>query len=136
MSNEQFEKCKKTMFKKGQLPKNTFPNDGVITIRHVHPDSNNTKSYKWIRISLGKWKLLHKHIWEHINGPVPKNHCLWFKDGNSMNCVIENLELITRAENARRNHNKFLAYPEELKSTIKVISKINKKLKEHGTKQS
>ena len=29
--------------------------------------------------------------------------CLWFKDQNTLNTDLDNLELITRAENMRRN---------------------------------
>ena len=47
-----------------------------------------------------------------------------FKDKNPMNCVIENLEIITRKENMNRNtiHN----YPTEVKQLIKLNSKLKK----------
>ena len=50
------------------------------------------------------WKLLHVLNWERANGrPLPAGHCLVFRDRNRQNCEASNLELITRAENMRRN---------------------------------
>jgi hypothetical protein len=91
----------KTEFKKGQLPKNTL-SDGVITIRHKKGDNH---PYQFIRIGLSKWVFLHRHIWQQANGPIPKDSVVIFKDGNTLNCVLDNLEMITKAENARRNVN-------------------------------
>lgn len=103
MSPEQIEKTKATRFKKGHLPHNSVGvKDGDISIRHDHPDRNE-RPYKYIRLSLGKWYPLHQHLWEDKNGKLPKGHCLWFRDGNTMNVKLINLELITRKENMRRN---------------------------------
>lgn len=93
-----------TRFKKGQLPHNAVGfKDGDITIRHDHPDRGAGHAYKYIRLSLGIWKPLHTHLWEQKNGKVPPGHCLWFRDGNSLNCELDNLELITRKDNRIRN---------------------------------
>lgn len=103
MCKEAIARTKSTRFKKGQLPHNAIGfKDGDISIRHDHKDRNG-KAYKYIRLSLGKWYPLHQHRWEKKNGKLPKGHCLWFKDGNTLNCTLKNLELITRAENMRRN---------------------------------
>ena len=93
--------CEVSWFKKGQLPKNTLA-DGVITIRHKKGDNH---PYQFIRIGQAKWVFLHRHIWEQAKGPIPKDSVVIFKDGNTLNCVLDNLELITKAENARRNIN-------------------------------
>lgn len=101
MSKEAQERSRTTTFKKGHLPKNTL-RDKVITIRYDHKNRGGA-AYKYIRISLGKWMPLHKYYWEEKHGPIPAGHCLWFKDGNSLNCDLSNLELITRGENLARN---------------------------------
>lgn len=88
-------------YKKGNIPHNT-KYDGAISIRTMTSKGRRYK-YKWIRISKGVWKLLHKHLWEKENGPVPEGHCIWFKDGDRLNAKIENLELITMEESAKRN---------------------------------
>lgn len=98
MTDEAIERTAKTRFRKGQLPHNAAPRDGEVRIRDV-----NRRPYKFIRISLAKWVLLHKHLWEQINGPVPAGHCLRARDGDSLNADPSNWELITRRENHIRN---------------------------------
>jgi transcriptional regulator with XRE-family HTH domain len=102
MSAEAIERTKATRFKKGNVPGNAKENDGAITLRQDHPERGGSPYY-YIRISLGKWKPLHQHKWEEKNGPVPKGMCLWFIDQNTLNTDPDNLELITRAENMKRN---------------------------------
>src|SRR5574338_873151 len=82
-------------FKKGSVPKNTKPK-GTVTMR---PHKRSGEKYLYIKISNNNWKLLHQYNWELVNGPVPKKHVLRFKDKNTLNCNIENLELITQAKN-------------------------------------
>lgn len=127
MSKEVYEKCKGTMFKAGHLPHNAIGfKNGDISIRQTHPNKGG-RSYKWIRIGSGKWDLLHKVNWEEKNKKVlPANHCLWFKDGNTMNCNPSNLELITRQENLRRNRTAFLDASPELRTAQTLIKKLNK----------
>lgn len=103
MSAEAIERTKATRFKKGQLPHNSYNEVGKITIRYDHPDRKGGKIYKYICLELGKWKSLHVYNWEKKHGKVPKGHCLWFIDGDTLNAEPENLELITRAENMQRN---------------------------------
>lgn len=93
-----------TQFKKGQDPKNTLY-DGCITIRRDHVKERNGRPYKWIRLAKGKWELYHRWLWVQKNGPIPAGHIVTFKDGNSLNADYSNLQMITMAENARRNYN-------------------------------
>ena len=109
----------RTTFKKGNLPPNTL-HDGMITIR---ADSKTKRVYKWIRISLGKWQMLHVYNWEQVHGKLPKGKILAFK-GSTDDCSIDNLLLITRAENMKRNS--IQRYPEEIKQTIRVLTKLKK----------
>lgn len=103
MTPEQIEKTKATRFKKGQMIHNEAK-DGNIRIRHSHK-SRNLPPYKWIRISKGKWEMLHVHNWEKEHGPVPKGNIIVFRTRDTMNCELDNLEMITRAEHAIRNSN-------------------------------
>lgn len=103
MSPDAIKKTSATRFKKGHLPHNAVGfEDGDITIRHDHPGRGGFPYY-YIRLSLGKWKPLHSYKWEQVHGAIPKGHCLWFIDGNPLNVELSNLELITRAENMKRN---------------------------------
>lgn len=126
MSDEVYEKVYPSCFKKGHEPANTLYH-GAITIRH----EKSGRPYKYIRISNGVWKPYHQFIWEQERGKVPPRHCLWFKDGDSLNCVVENLEVITRGENAIRNKFKVHLMPKEIEDVIRMKIKLNKKIKEH-----
>jgi HNH endonuclease len=111
-----------TIFKKGNLPHtNTF--DGNITIRL----DNKGRLYKHIRLSKAVWQKYHQYIWEQENGKIPNGMLVVFKDKNSMNCSIENLELITRKENMARNS--IQRYSPELIQTIKILANVKSKLK-------
>lgn len=108
-----------TRFKKGNLPHTTLQ-DGAVTVR---VDSRGVP-VKHIRIDQGKWEYLSRHTWRQHYGEIPAGHYIVHKDGDTMNCNIENLECISRAENMRRNT--IHRYPEDLKATIKLISKLEK----------
>lgn len=88
--------------------------------------------YIWIRVDqvnphTGQaWRYLMKHrvVWEAANGPIPKNMIVTFKDDNRQNCAIDNLELISRAENCRRNKLQYMDAPEEVRPSIKALAKL------------
>lgn len=124
MSPELYKKCAPTMFKKGNKPHNTKA-DGEISIRK----DKNGHEYQYIRVSLGKWELLHRHIWEKANGPIPENHNVVFIDKNHLNCELSNLELISNEELMERNT--IQRYPKELQTTIKAVSKLTKHIQHH-----
>lgn len=92
--------CEKGWFKKGSQPWDTLPVGTVLT---------KTDGYLWKKIDekpgswLQNWKQLHLLIWEEANGPVPEGYCVIFKDGDRRNCALENLALVTLAENAVLN---------------------------------
>ncbi len=90
----------KSEFKKGNLPANTLY-DGAISIRK---DSKSGRPYKYIRVAQSKWELLHRQVWIKAKGKIPAKHLVAFIDGNTLNCELDNLELITCAENLRRNN--------------------------------
>lgn len=128
MSSEVYSKVKSTMFKKGQQPINTKADGDIVTRKNTNAWGKKTY-YKWIRISKANWKMLHVVLWENKHGPIPKGMIIVFKDKNSLNVTLENLELITRSENMKRNtiHN----LPPELKQTVKVLSSFKRKIKKH-----
>lgn len=75
-----------------------------------------------------RWKSAHLILWEEINGPVPAGHIVVFKDRNTQNIEIGNLELVTRAENMRRNT--IHRYPPELKETIRQLGRLKRAISE------
>jgi len=134
MSMEAIENTKATRFQKGQLPSNTKEKDLIVSIRPNRHGIN----YKFIRISIGKWIPLARYNWKQIHGPIAFNMKISHKDGDPMNCQIENLELITPGELMKRNtlHN----YPIDIKKTIQLggilTRKINSKTKQINEKQN
>lgn len=84
----------KTQFKKGSLPHNHKP----IGAERPDRDGYIYKKVADTRNKKNDWKMVHVLLWEQHHGEVPKNHAVVFRDGNKQNIVIENLELVTRAE--------------------------------------
>jgi hypothetical protein len=125
MSPEKIEKTKATRFKKGHIPKNA-KEDGIITIR---TDTKSKIKYQYIRLALGKWQELHRYNWVKKNGPIPEGMIIAFKDRNSLNADIENLEMITLEENMRRNT--IHQYTPEIQTALKVLNKVKRKIKLH-----
>lgn len=119
MKPETYAKVKRTFFKKGQHPVNAKW-DGYERIAK--------DGYIEVRIRPGKFMPKHRYIWEQANGPVPPDKILVFKDGNQKNITLDNLELITRKENMLRNS--IYRFPPELVSTIKLVSKLKRKINE------
>lgn len=126
MTKEQVAKFKANQFKKGQLPHNTKTN-GTISVR----TDKAGRKIKWIRISKRNWERLHILNWITTNGPIPKGYVVAFKTTDTMNAEVSNLKLITMEENM--NGNSIHRYPEELKSTIRVLSKLKKTLQNEPT---
>lgn len=78
-----------------------------------------------------RWKAVHALNWEAAHGPIPKGYLVVFRDGDRTNTALENLELISRIENLRRNSVHSL--PPELASLCllkgSVTRQINKRAK-------
>lgn len=90
MSVEVYEKCSKTMFKKGHPPHNYRPvgselitKDGYIVVKTKEPNI---------------WQSKHVVLWEQHNGPLPENHKVIFLDGDRQNIKIENLKMVSADE--------------------------------------
>lgn len=127
MSKAAIRRTMATRFKKGQLPKNTR-SDFEITIRK---DRRNVK-YQYIRVKLGVWTPLHRFIWEMINYPISGKMNLVFKDHDTLNCELKNLELLTDAQLMKRNsyHN----YPEPIARTIQLSGALTRQINKHVKK--
>ena len=111
-----FRPSKRTEFKTGHLPANTKYN-GCLSLRK----KDNGEKYYYIRISQAKWVLYQRYLWEQKHGSIPKGMLIAFKDNNSLNCVFENLEMISRIENLQRNENR-----EKMGKTMKATWDIEK----------
>jgi hypothetical protein len=122
-------RMKDTWFKKGQFPFNRDPEFYVLGALRVNSDG-----YIDMRVSFDKgakgWRALHRILWQDAHGPVPPGHIVVFKDRDRLNVELENLELITLADNARRNV-MWNNYPKPLARAIQLrgalMRRINRK---------
>lgn len=78
-----------------------------------------------------RWEMVHRLNWEAVNGPIPDGHVVVFRNGNRMQVAVENLELISRADLARRNT--IHRYPREVKDLIRLNAKLQRTI--HGLDQ-
>lgn len=109
----------KTSFKKGDRPHNWRP---------VGTEVICTEGYRKIKTAEPNiWEFVHIRTWEKVHGKVPEKMVLIFKDGNELNCSIDNLELVTRAEHLRLNKHQYKHCPEQLKPTVLGLAKLEVK---------
>lgn len=88
--------AEKTWFREGHTPHNKVP-IGTVLVK--------TDGYLWQKVGEGcrDWRQLSHILWEQANGPIPEGSRLIYKDGNRLNCTLENLALVTLAENGYMN---------------------------------
>ena len=95
--------CERTWYKKGNEPSNTKW-DGCISLRRQGGPKSKREMY--IRLGKQKWMCYARYLVAKRTGrPVPKTHVVYHKDGNLLNNAPDNLEVISRGELVRRNHN-------------------------------
>ena len=113
----------KHWYPKGHVPHN---------VKHDGYERVNVDGYIEVRVALGKYAQKHRLIWEQAYGKVPEGFIVSFKDGNRLNCTLENLHLITRQDIMARNS--YHRLPGELKETIRLVGKIKRHI--HGKEQN
>jgi hypothetical protein len=129
MPAEIYEKVKATMWKKGNRPHNWRPNGSIVERKDTDLSG---RVYLYYKLADSKWILYHNKVWIDNNGPIPKGSLIRFIDGNTRNCDISNLEMVSMKDNMVRNT--IQRFPEEIQAIIKLTSKLNKKI--NGKKQN
>lgn len=118
----------RTRFKKGQIGV-TFVPIGTLRV--------NSLGYLDRKISTNKvgglnWEAVHRLVWKKANGPIPPGHMVCFREGRRTTILeeitVDVLELVTRAEHARRN-NMWARYPHEVAHSIQLIGAIRRRIK-------
>lgn len=118
-----------TSFKPGDKPKNI---DSIGTEKML------ADGYVWVKIDNQSkvpkgvnWKQKHRIIWEREHGPIPEGYMIIFLDGDHENFDIDNLDIITKAENLIMNRKGLFKSDKDVtKSGVqlaKLVNKINKK---------
>lgn len=116
-----------TRFPKGHKPHTWVP-IGTEQVRD---------GYLWRKVTDNggrfDWKQVHVMLWEQHHGPLPKGLILVFRDRNKQNIQLDNLELITRAENCRRNS--IHRYPPEVKELIRLQKKLEREIRKKADEE-
>lgn len=125
--------CRATQFKSGNKPHTWVPVgslricDGQLQRKFSDEPGNPEK----------RWRAVSRLVWEDAHGAVPAGHVVVFKPGRQSTQVagitLDAIELVTRAENMRRN-SYHTNYPPDLRRVVQlrgVLSRqINRKAKE------
>lgn len=122
MSPEQYEKCKKTMFQKGNLS----------NVRPTGDERIDIDGYTYIKVKQpNKWVLKHRWLYEKEKGEIPKGYNLIFADGNKQNLDLDNLILVSNSELFIMNQKGLYKQDKELTKSgamvAKVLDKVNKR---------
>lgn len=114
----------KTRFRKGNRPQTWVP----IGSERITKDGILQRKISDTGYPQRDWKSAHALLWEQHHGPIPKGHIVRFRNGDKSDIRIENLELVSRAENMRRNsiHN----LPEALADVIRIKGVLNRRINE------
>lgn len=124
MSEEGQKNSRKTTFKKGNIPANRRPigserinkRDGVlIKVRDGHKTRN--------------WMPKSRYIYEQAHGKIPEGHKVIFADGNNRNFDLDNLVLVSNAEELIMNQRGLFSENAEFTKTGANIAKVLNKAK-------
>lgn len=118
MPPEVYSKVARTMFKKGQAP---------VNHRDVGSERVNVDGYIEIKVAEpNRWRLKHRVIWEQEYGQIPRSHNVQFKNHNPLDCRIENLYLISKADQMAKENSFYAKYPKELQEIIHLKGVVNR----------
>lgn len=120
MSGEVYEKVRHTFFQKGHIPANHKPvgyerisRDGYVEVKVAEPN---------------KFRLKHRVVWEEHFGPIPAGYNIQFRDKNRQNLDLDNLYLISRSEQLKKENSMYARYPLELQQVIKVKGALQRQI--------
>lgn len=116
-------------WEKGHIAFNNLP---IGTIRRHD-------KYWVIKVRDGKlnenWELLHRHIWEQENGPIPEGHRLIFRDGNRDNVTLENIVCVSTQDAAVAVLKYGLTDDPDINDVILNVAKLKRKTRERRDKR-
>jgi transposase len=104
----------KFIYREGKVFRMWDGRNGGVWLSEPKEVNRMSRGYKSLSIKLnGKTFtiLLHRLIWEYFNGPIPEGLQINHIDGNKLNNLLENLELVTPSQNTQHAHDMGLAQP-------------------------
>lgn len=126
LTKEQQERARKTTFKKGHKSAN------AVEIGEEHMRYSGSKpdddGYLFVKVCDGKgnknWIPKQRVIYEQHHGPIPADHKVIFADGNRFNFDIDNLILVSNAEEFIMNQKGLRHDDKDLTKTGSLIAKV------------
>jgi hypothetical protein len=116
-----------TQFQRGHRPQ-TWERVGTEVV--TYDGYRRLKVRDDLRPARRNWEYVHVRTWVAAHGPVPPHHAIVFRDGDRMNCTLQNLELVSRVELMR--HNSIHRLPPELVSAIRVRGVLVRRINNGG----
>lgn len=98
MSEEGRRNSMATCFKSGDVPHNWVP---------IETELIKSDGYLWRKVKddagagIKNWKQVHILLWESAHGTIPEGHHITFKDGDRLHISLDNLAIVSYAQNAR-----------------------------------
>ena len=116
-------RSKETQFKKGNVPHCWKPigTERIAKDGYIERKVSDTRTRK-------DWVPVQNIVWMQAHGEIPKGHIVVFRNRNKTDFRLENLELISRQENMRRNsiHTK---YPLEIQQVVQLRGALNRQIR-------
>ena len=111
-----------TQFRKGHTPHNALPVGSEIV---------STDGYRKIKVAEPNgWEFVHRRNWEADNGRISAGKMIRFRDGDKMNCSVENLMLISRTEHAL--YNSQWNIPAEVVPAMAALAELKRELNNYA----
>lgn len=114
------------IFRSNQFKANHIPHNALPDHSEVERKDTSGKVYVLVKVPGDrKLKLKQRVVWEtFMKKKIPKKHNIVFKDGDTRNFYIDNLECISNEDLMIRNS--IQKYPEELREIIRLNGKLNR----------
>ena len=123
--------CRRTQFKRGARTGAALHNYRPIGSELIDKDGNVLRKVSETGARRNDWRPVHVLVWEQTNGPVPAGFIVVFrpsmKTADASAITADRLELITRAENMRRN-SYLTRYPKDVADLIRMRGVLNRKI--------
>lgn len=128
VSQETYDKLRRTMFQKGHTPANhkevgseRVSRDGYVEVKVAEPNT---------------WRHKHRVVWEQANGKIPKGCNIQFRNGDKTDMRLENLYMISRAEQLKTENGIWTRYPAELLKVITLKAALKRKINSINKKKN
>jgi hypothetical protein len=114
----------------------------------LYSEKRNNNGYIMIKVTMTGpkkkcWYEKHRWLWEQANGKIPEGMVIIFLDNNPLNCTLENLAVVSKAECVKLSQLKLRSDNREItlagiavvKHLLAIHSRLEERLGQKGHKQ-